>query len=618
MEQKKSPPETGIVQSIRDRGGLPLPFTLALGISALVLTAVLSVLGLGLWSGAKNTFDLWRDQATFVLSTTIDKVRNHLEPSQNQIEFVSRLMSEGRIGPADKQHLARVFTGGLAAAAQLDSLLFVDTAYQSVGVVRTPTGAEVFTSDFIKDEAVRSAMTAAFKRDTAMWGEPLWLEQYQKTLLTLRKAVRRNGQPIGMLIASVTVRELSSYLGHLSPEVGSNVFILYDRERVLAHPNLVGRGAKRSGKNPLPGLAETGDPILASIWRREGHYPLDFIEGTDLQGHVLQIFGDEYFFLYRDITGFGDKTWQIGTYYRSGDVDAELQRLIWAALAGLGTLALAVLTAIWFGRRIARPVVDIAAAASRISQLDIANTPELKGSIFRELNDQAQAFNTMLRGLKWFEAYVPKRLVHRLMSHDADKLPSSIERDVTVMFTDIAGYSTLSEGVPATDIATLLNRHFELIAGCIEDEDGTVDKFIGDSVMAFWGAPDEQPDHAERAVRAARAIAGALEKENKHRRTRGEAPICIRIGLHSGPAIIGNIGAPERINYTIIGDTVNVTQRIEQLGKQFDEGGQPTAAVATVVSVETVTRLGDGFELESLGPHPVRGRQGKIEVFRLI
>ena len=175
----------------------------------------------------------------------------------------------------------------------------------------------------------------------------------------------------------------------------------------------------------------------------------------------------------------------------------------------------------------------------------------------------------MLRGLRWFEVYVPRALVERLMGLGTAGTLASVEREVTVMFTDIAGFTAFSEGRPAAEVAQFLNRHFAMVSESIEATGGTVDKFIGDGVMAFWGAPEAQPDHAERAARAALAIAQALRIDNEARRAAGEVPVRLRLGLHTGPVTVGNIGAPGRMNYTIIGDTVNAAQRVEALGKDL-------------------------------------------------
>ena len=223
----------------------------------------------------------------------------------------------------------------------------------------------------------------------------------------------------------------------------------------------------------------------------------------------------------------------------------------------------------------------------------------------------------MLHGLRWFEAYVPKKLVRRLIQQGDTDVVKSEERDVTVMFTDIASFTSLSEGASAPDIASLLNDHFAKLAACIESEDGTVDKFIGDSVMAFWGAPDDQPDHAERAARAAHSILIAVNEDNEKRVANRQAPIGLRVGLHTGPVTVGNIGAPDRINYTIIGDPVNVGQRLEQFAKGVGDDSSASSSVTVVASRAIVDQVLEKERWSSLGMHHLRGRDEQIEVFRM-
>ncbi len=603
---------------IRRRGGISLSITLAVSISTLVLIAVLAVLGLGLWSARQNTMSLLGDKASFIVTATIGQIRSHLDPARDQVVYVERLIADGKLDPEDRQRFIDTLTGALAAAPQINALLLVDPELQVVGVARTPKGVEMFTQDYSGDPRVRAGMEVGRTTSEPVWGEPLWRDQPKQTMLNLRQPVHRGGRFLGLLVAAVSVSELSGYLAGLDPSVGSNVYILYDRQHVLAHPNLQSGVPGLSDDKPLPTLAETGDPVLAAIWRAEERYPLEIIEGTDLEGHVLELFNEQYIFIYRNLSGYGGRTWQVGSYFRAADVNTEMRRLMWAALAGLAMLLVAVAAAVLLGRRIARPVVELAAAASHIGKLEISETAELPGSIFRELNDQAQAFNTMLRGLRWFETYVPKKLVRRLIGQDNSSLPPSVEREVTVMFTDIAGFTGLSEGSPASEVAAFLNRHFALLAGCIEDEDGTVDKFIGDSVMAFWGAPEDQPDHAERAARAASAIIRAVATDNAKRVEAGEMPVRVRVGLHSGPVTVGNIGAPGRINYTIIGDTVNIGQRLEQLGKEIVAGEDDRGIdVIVLASAATAALLGPEIARENLGGQRLRGRDEIIEVVRL-
>jgi class 3 adenylate cyclase len=132
--------------------------------------------------------------------------------------------------------------------------------------------------------------------------------------------------------------------------------------------------------------------------------------------------------------------------------------------------------------------------------------------------------------------------------------------------------------------------------------------------MAFWGAPTLQPDHAQRAVRAAQHIARTLRDDNERRSEKGLRPVRVRIGVHSGTVIVGNVGAPGRVNYTLIGDTVNIAQRLETLAKDFDPG---TGETIVLLSGDTAALLGREFSLKSLGSHLLRGQTEAIEVYQL-
>ena len=191
---------------------------------------------------------------------------------------------------------------------------------------------------------------------------------------------------------------------------------------------------------------------------------------------------------------------------------------------------------------------------------------------------------------------------------------TSNRRNVTVMFSDIAGYSTISEGKSAAEVADLLNHHFGIVTRAIEAEGGTVDKFIGDGVMAFWGAPEKQKNRAIRACRAGLAIRVGIAADNRERESRGEPPVRVRLGIHSGQAAAGNIGTPARVNYTVIGDDVNIAQRLEQLGKE----ASPDAEVAITVSAATVNDLDGLFEVEPVGEMEVKGREAAVAVYRLV
>ena len=154
-----------------------------------------------------------------------------------------------------------------------------------------------------------------------------------------------------------------------------------------------------------------------------------------------------------------------------------------------------------------------------------------------------------------------------------------------------------------------------ILAACVEAQQGTIDKFMGDSLMAFWGAPENQPYQAERACRAARAMAQGIIADNKHRREQNLEPVRICIGLHMGPAIVGNIGAPGRINYTVVGDAVNMAQRIQAIAKDHLTEREEVVALAS----ETVLRAAGECEAAcSVGAYKLRGRREATNIVRLV
>jgi adenylate cyclase len=220
-----------------------------------------------------------------------------------------------------------------------------------------------------------------------------------------------------------------------------------------------------------------------------------------------------------------------------------------------------------------------------------------------------------LGAARWLGVYTPRQVSRQLLQGRDFAAARPQRREVTVMLTDIVGFTTLAERSTPEAVTEFVNRHFTMLTRCVEAEGGTVAQFIGDSVMAFWGAPDPRPDHAARACRTALAIAAALEAENGRRRARGEPPIRMRIGIHTGEVTAGSVGAPGRSNYGIVGDAVNATQRIEQLAKAICRD-RPTAAI--LASGRTRDQAGEGFTLVDAGAHALRGRQEVMRVHRLV
>ncbi len=208
------------------------------------------------------------------------------------------------------------------------------------------------------------------------------------------------------------------------------------------------------------------------------------------------------------------------------------------------------------------------------------------------------------QAVQLFSRFVNPHVVQELVAHGGLSRAGE-SRQVTMLFSDIRGFTTLSEKRTPEQVVDLLNRYFSLQVAVVFRHGGSLDKFIGDCIMAFWGAPLDDPDHARHAVEAALEMADTLQK---FRQELGEedARFDVGIGIHSGPAVVGLIGSEQRREYTAIGDTVNLASRIEGLTKGVSR---------ILVSRDTMEACGDAFEFQSFGSFKVKGREQEVELF---
>ncbi len=181
-------------------------------------------------------------------------------------------------------------------------------------------------------------------------------------------------------------------------------------------------------------------------------------------------------------------------------------------------------------------------------------------------------------------------------------------RDVTLLFADVRGFSRLSEGMDAGEVVRFVNTLFTPLADEILAHRGTIDKFMGDAVMAFWNAPLSDPEHARQACRAALAMQRALARMNAARAA-GAAPIRLGIGINTGPCVVGNVGSPQRFDYSVLGDVVNTASRIEEMTKTF--------ALPIIVGKETAAAAAD-FALVAIGTAPLRGKDRAGKLYALL
>ncbi len=571
--------------------GLPISRLLPLVLCALVLLAAAPVLTLGYLGARDNTSRLLRDRSELLLDEVEGRIRSLLEPPADQLAFLGGALESGSVRLADGAAFDRFMLGALAATPQVAALALIRPDASVRRYVRD--GYRVEEQDWSEGyPAIQDAIAEAGRVVGLRYARPVWSPILRQMLLPIRYHVREEGgRVLGTLVGVVTVADLSAQLAALGEQLEAVPFVLLDRELVLAHPRVDLADPLLAGRadRPLPGLDEVGDAALAALWSSEPRPLTALAPLRRSSGHWTWIGnGGSAAYFYREMHGFGDAPWTVGFHVPGAASRRERWIVLGIGVLGLAMLATAGLVSIGIGRRLGRPVLGLAAAAERVEALDFAGVrPQLKRSSVREVNAAAAAFERMASGLAAFETYVPRTLVRRLVAAGGTA-PASESRAVTILFTDLEGYTEFASGRPAEEVVTYLNEMLERVGPVIEAAGGTIDKYTGDGLLAFWGAPEPLADHARRACEAALAVAAGFAELSEARCWSGR-PVCpLRVGLHTGPAVVGNIGFPGRLDYTVIGQAVNLAQRIQAAGRA------PRFGAPAIVLVSEATRAAAG------------------------
>lgn len=592
----------------RGAGRISLTVLLSTAIGTLIALSVGTVLFITAGANFRNTFELLRDSGELTMSGLESGVRDYVDPAEDLADHMVQLVSSGLVDVSDKQQLKDTLMGSLGPSPQVSAVVVWDSERRPVIVVEEEDGSlQTMLPDIPDDEG----LTEATAPKSPTWSEPISFDD--ATYINMRTALYHDDKYVGAFATGIDTARLSALVGKIGRELGMTAFILYGENHVLAHPRMqVTTPVSGDGPNEtlsLKTLADFGDPILAAYPNAERDMPRG---SPDFENSVVEIGDEGYLFLTKQITGYSPTPWRIGVYANVEDVSDQFIRLLVSTAVAFLILLVAIFLGYLLARYLARPIIQLSKAEGQVGDLDLENIEIPKASFIREINDQVSAFNRMLDGLRTFETYVPKALVQRIISQGGSGDVVSTESNLTLMFTDIIGFTKMSENLAPGEVARLLNEHFAIINECIEAEGGTIDKYIGDAVMAFWGAPEPQDDHAERACRAALAI---QRRMGEIQPTKPDDPqLRVKISIHCGPLIVGNIGAPGRINYTVVGDTVNTCSRIEDLCDGVDDG---QSAAIILVSDQVVAETGGGFRFEPAGSFQVKGKSKPINVFEL-
>lgn len=289
-------------------------------------------------------------------------------------------------------------------------------------------------------------------------------------------------------------------------------------------------------------------------------------------------------------------------------------RLQWLLLViALFSIGLASLAAAWLAKTVSKPVQTLAKGVQAIGQGDYHYQVAIDSQ--DEIGKLGVAFNAM--GTQLLEKEKIRTLLGKVVSPAVvnELLANEVvlggeTREITALFTDLAGFTSIAEAMPPQALVALLNDYLTDMSGAISDHAGVLDKFIGDAIVAFWGAPVTDSDHARRAVSCALTMQRRLQQLRGDWRRRGLPQLTMRVGINTGLAVVGNVGSLDRLDYTMIGDTVNLAARLEGANKYYGSG--------ILISEHTHRQVGGLFACRELDKVRVQGKQQPVAIYEVI
>jgi adenylate cyclase len=284
-----------------------------------------------------------------------------------------------------------------------------------------------------------------------------------------------------------------------------------------------------------------------------------------------------------------------------------------AILVSVAMVLLGIGGAITLAAFLSRPISQLMEGTRAIADGNFAITLHVPsgdeiGALTRSFNEMAASLREKDAIKRAFTRYVAREVVTEILK-DPDKIVLTGERrDVTVLFCDVRGFTSISERLPPEEVVAMLNAFYTLMIDTTFKHDGTLDKFLGDGVMSVFGAPIYHADHTLRAVRTALAMQAGMRELSARRVAEGKAPLTVGIGINAGEAVAGSVGTEARMEYTVVGDTVNLAARLEAVAKP----GQ------ILISSAILTKLGEAVGARPLGRMRVKGKEEEIEVYDVV
>jgi len=423
---------------------------------------------------------------------------------------------------------------------------------------------------------------------------------------------RPNGESL-VVALDVLLSDLTNFTQHTDVSPNGKVLMVTADGLLVAlprHPQFAKADARRNALLKTP--EELDIPVLAEASEafREVEYKLNKLIQFESNGKEWWG-GAQPYHLSTSKTFYIAVTVPAADFF--GPVQSQLQSL---AIVITVAIIFSLSMALWLARRYSDPINQLAVQSDDLRQLHLSTPANIESPLV-EVRRLAESQERMRSALDSFARYVPMDVVHQLLDQGTAAQIGGETRELTILFTDIVGFTSIAESMSAEQVTSHVSDYFEQMTDTIRRHGGTVDKFVGDAVVAFWGAPKLMENHTVKAVEAVLACQTRLDSLNDQWVKDGKPALPTRFGLSCGQVVVGNFGAPTRLAYTAVGDAVNLASRLEELNRFYGttclvseavrKGGPSDIVWRRIdrVAVRGRTHAGDIYE-------PV-GREDKID-----
>src|SRR5437762_2801428 len=444
--------------------------------------------------------------------------------------------------------------------------------------------------------AIRSSETARSFRHYASFsiGTPM---------ITLSAPLR--GGVRGVLAADLKLDKFSDLVQAQRPGEHGTAVIFDAFGVLLAHPDFARllEHARHHPSHPqMPQIDEIRNGLIGAVMRRW--------DGSDRYDGNISEEGQDYIFRLRKFSEDNAYSGYSLLIAAEGDFAPTVRRLqsrgLVLALLACGCF----MPVVWiFGSRMSRSLRRLTEQANQLHSLAAPDEKSVTSNI-SEIHDLGSTLSVAQRTISSYAHFVPKDIVTGIIDGSISTELGGVRQEVTVLFTDVANFTGIAEASDPDNLMRQMSRHFTALTEAFIAEGGTVDKFIGDSVMVFWNAPHLQFDHVERACRAALVATAASEALNTQFTAEGLRPFAVRLGIHFGDAVVGNWGSAERMEYTVLGNSVNLAARLEGLNKEY--------GTTILVSEAVRDRVHNRFHFNAIASVIAKGMTAETQVFELV